>query len=185
MRFDVGLPLSVQTRWVEYTPEQPVCRHQRKGIPVLRRLVAFNAVTKMKRLIKSTAFVSSSLNEGAALCAALSRSHLRSMTEVSALNSTTKHPLGLAFFSSQTPHLASLWLLSHVSSRPPTTLHSGLDTVWWHSPESPVNHSHCSTIPIYVHGFKPRLVSLPRYLQKITLLKQFFISLLWAHSYAV
>lgn len=66
-------------------------------ICVLHSLLAFNAVIEMKRHV----FVSLNANEQAALCAGSSSSHLQSMTEVSALNLTTKHPLELCSFHLQ------------------------------------------------------------------------------------
>lgn len=67
-------------------------------IRVSHTLLAFNAVIEMKRLINGMVFVSLNANERDALCAASSSSHLQSLTEVSALNLTTKHPLGLCSF---------------------------------------------------------------------------------------
>lgn len=115
MRFDVGLPLSVQARRVGWSSPSPHIKDE--GIPVLHTLLAFNAVTKkMKRLIKSMAFVSCNANEEVAVCEALSRSHLQSMTGSLLWTWQQNILLGCILFISSILNFASLWFLSYLAS---------------------------------------------------------------------
>ena len=82
-----------KTRWSRYCVLEV--------IPVLRTLLAFTAVTEMKRIIKSVAFVRSNANEEAALMCSLKQQPPSIHDWVSALNFTTKHPLGSCSFHLQ------------------------------------------------------------------------------------
>lgn len=109
-------------------------------ICMLHTLLAFNAVIEMKRLIKGMV-LSATMLMSELLCAqpqaaATYNPWLRSVLWTWQQNIL----LGCVLFISDTPHFASLWLLSYVGSLflPLSALFA--DTVWWHSPESFGNH---------------------------------------------
>lgn len=120
MRFDVGLSLSGQGRWVESSRSPHI---KEKGIPTLHTLLAF---TEMNRIIKRVAFVRLSANEDVVLCAASSSHFLYLRTWQQNIL------LGHVLFISGTPLFHFPWFSSHLD----VIFLRCSDAVWWHNPES-------------------------------------------------
>ena len=125
MRFDVGLPLSVQARWAGHTAEQPVSRHQRRGDPCIAYsrwslyCVLFWHLLqwqKWRESLKAWLLSDPMLMRKLLWYAASSTSHLQSMTGFLLWTSQQNILLGRILFICNNPYCASLRLSSYLGS---------------------------------------------------------------------